>query len=49
MGYALPNAWELAERRLALLEASTPGPAALEDHALWFYGPARIIAWGRRC
>jgi hypothetical protein len=22
---------------------------ALEDPALWFYGPAKVIAWGRRC
>jgi hypothetical protein len=37
--YALPNDWELADRRLELLE----------DPRLWFYGPAKVIAWGRRC
>ena len=25
------------------------GRAALEDPRLWFYGPAKVIAWGRRC
>jgi hypothetical protein len=25
------------------------GRAALEDPELWFYGPAKVIAWGRQC
>jgi len=39
--------WEQVRDRMptAVVDA---GQAALEDPARWFYGPAKVVAWGRR-
>jgi SAM-dependent methyltransferase len=49
--------WSLTwlQVRERIIASGTPervvdeGRAALEDPRLWFYGPAKVIAWGRRC
>ena len=41
--------WAQVRERVRATADLDAGRAALEDPALWFYGPAKVIAWGRRC
>jgi SAM-dependent methyltransferase len=41
--------WAQVRERVRATADLDEGRAALEDPSLWFYGPAKVIAWGRRC
>jgi SAM-dependent methyltransferase len=41
--------WAQVRERVRATADLDAGRVALEDPRLWFYGPAKIIAWGRRC
>jgi SAM-dependent methyltransferase len=41
--------WTQVRERVRATADLDAGRAALEDPRLWFYGPAKVIAWGRRC
>ena len=41
--------WAQVRERVRATADLDEGRAVLEDPRLWFYGPAKIIAWGRRC
>jgi hypothetical protein len=55
-GSAPARFWSLTwlQARARVVEMGVPGAvidagrAALDDPAGWYYGPARVIAWGRR-
>jgi SAM-dependent methyltransferase len=41
--------WAQVRERVRATAELDAGRVALEDPRLWFYGPAKVMAWGRRC